>query len=60
MLNSNSGVEIGAVRISGLYYMDNIVLFAKNEQNLQDMLRIADIFARKWGLKFNDTSPHHW
>ena len=54
MLNGNGGVEYGANRISGLYYTDDIVLFAENEQILHDILHIANIFAGKWGLKFND------
>ena len=54
MLNGNGGVGFGANRISGLYYVDGIVLFAANEWSLQDMLHIADIFARKSGWRLND------
>ena len=35
MLSENGGVDFGANRIGGLYYMDGIVLFTKNEQNLK-------------------------
>jgi hypothetical protein len=54
MLNGHGGVDVGARRVNALYYADDIVLFADNEDNLQDMLQIADCFAQKWGLKFNE------
>ena len=53
MLIQQSGVVIGNTRIKGLYYADDIVLFAENEHCLQDMLNIADMFAKNWGLSFN-------
>ena len=45
MLNGNRGVEIGPIRIrlSGLCYTDDIVLFTEDMYNLRDMCYIADI-----------------
>ena len=54
ILHGTGGVQFGANGISGLYYADDIALYTENEQNLQDIFHIADIFAREWGLKFND------
>ena len=53
MLSEQAGVEIGNISIKGLYYADDIVLFAKNDDALQSMLHIADLFAKSWGLSFN-------
>ena len=53
MLNGHGGVQIGAIHLTGLYYADDIVLFANNEVDLTAMLDKADEFAKKWGLKFN-------
>ena len=55
MLEDHEGVNFGDHTIRGLYYADDIVLLAHNEQSLQAMLNTTDCFAKKWGLAFNDT-----
>jgi hypothetical protein len=54
MLIDQGGVEVGSHKVRGLYYADDLVLFADNANNLQSMLHIADQFAHKWGLLFNN------
>ncbi len=54
LLRSTQGVQTGNIQIKGLFYADDIVLFAETEDGLQSMLNIADKFANKWGLKFNE------
>jgi hypothetical protein len=53
LLQGHGGVTIGSNKIRGLYYADDIVLFADSENDLVHMLSLANIFANKWGLKFN-------
>lgn len=53
MLDGNGGVSIGAIHVNGLYYADDIVLMANDEEGLNLMLDIAHKFALKWGLKYN-------
>ena len=54
MLQCEEGVTVGDTKIRGLYYADDIVLFAKDELKLQDMLNVANVFAKNWNLTFND------
>ena len=53
MLQDDGGVEIGSTNIKGLFYADDMVLFAKNDKSLQSMLDIENTFAKSWGLSFN-------
>jgi exonuclease III len=52
-LKGHGGVTIGSHTINGLFYADDIVLFANTEPALQDMLNVATQFGNKWGLRFN-------
>ena len=54
MLNGHGGITIGETTLNGLYYADDIVLFAKSDHELQNMLDISVSFGVKWGLKFNN------
>ena len=54
MLSGTGGIDVGAININGLYYADDIVLIAPNEEALQTMLDIANTFAVKWNFLFND------
>jgi hypothetical protein len=53
MLKGYGGVSFGSASIKGLYYANDIVLFADTDQHLQDMLDVANQFATKWGMKYN-------
>jgi len=59
---SNIGVNIGVEDIAGniegivlniLLYADDIVLFAENEEDLQSLLFIVQIWCKKWRLEVN-------
>ena len=50
----NGGIAVWDTHINGLYYADDIVLFAKSENELQNMLDVAVKFGDNWGLKFNN------
>jgi hypothetical protein len=52
-INGCGGINTGLTSVNGLYYADDIVLFANCENDLVKMLATADNFAKKWGLKFN-------
>ena len=54
MLMGSGDIELNGTRINGLYYADDIILFGKDEENLERMLSIAAKFALKWNLSFND------
>ena len=53
LLTGTGGVKIDSTRLNGLYYADDIVLIADSENSLLEMLSVADIFAKKWGMKYN-------
>ena len=54
MLTShNVGVSICNVNISCLFWADDVVLIAENEDDLNRMLDIAADFSRNWQLNFN-------
>jgi len=53
MLHECPGVNIGDTTVHGLFYADDIVLIAKNDHDLTQMLQVADTYSRKWGLRFN-------
>lgn len=53
MLSSCNGVEINEHKVHGLFYADDIVLFADNDGDLLNMLDMAFKFSQKWNLKFN-------
>ena len=44
------GVHIMGVNIKCLFWADDVVLLANNEQDLQRMLNIAAEFSHKWHL----------
>ena len=47
MLDTSEGADIDRRRKYVLYYADDIVLFAANEDHLLNMLSIADSFAKQ-------------
>ena len=60
--NSNIGINIDIENIAGnvdievlniLLYADDIVLFAENEEDLQSLLFIVQIWCEKWRLQVN-------
>ena len=54
MLTShNVGVSICNVNTSCLFWADDVVLIAENEDDLNRMLDIAADFSRNWQLNFN-------
>ena len=50
---SDRGVLVGDKKIPLLLYADDIVLLGDTEQDLQDMLDIAEEWTRVWGLAVN-------
>ena len=48
------GVKIQDTTIHGLYFADDIVLFASCEEQLERMLEVAHGFGQKWGVSFSD------
>ena len=53
MLSQQSGVPVGDQEVHGLFYADDIVLMAQNDNDLLEMLKMADAFSLKWNLRFN-------
>lgn len=53
MQAEGKGVWIGNRRIDCLFYADDLVLIAENEQALQQQLRIMESWAREWNLEVN-------
>ena len=60
--NSNTGINIDIEDIAGnidttvlniLLYADDIVLFAENEEDLQSLLFIVQVWCEKWRLQVN-------
>jgi len=49
------GVNFGSIRLASLLLMDDIILMAESQLELQTMLDTADAFAKKWHLKFNQS-----
>ena len=47
------GVKWGNIRISLLYFADDIVLLADSKQDLEEMLQLVYEYSLKWRLKFN-------
>ncbi len=51
------GIEIGTTEnkqnISGLFFADDMLLFAKNENNMEKLLRIVGDYANKWKIEFS-------
>ena len=54
MLQNVGGVPVGNTNVNALFYADDIILFAENDIDLQLMLNVADSFAKKWNLTFNE------
>ena len=44
MLTECTGVEIGGSTVHGLFYADDIVLMAENDQDLTHMLNVSHMF----------------
>ena len=49
----NIGIELDQEQICILIYADDIVVFAKTEQELQCILDVIREWRRKWCVKFN-------
>ena len=47
------GVRIHNIRVGSLFWADDVVLIANDEQELQKMLQIAAQFSKEWKLSFN-------
>ena len=52
------GIIFNQERIPALLYADDTVLMASSEEQLQKMLNVSNLFATKWGLKFNSTKSN--
>ncbi len=52
-VQSGIGVKIGDGIIPGLFFADNMDLFAKSKKELQKLLNIVVKFAKKWRIKFS-------
>ena len=55
MLDICQGIEIDNVKMTGLFYADDIILMGNSKEDLLHMLSVADKFSQKWGMSFNDT-----
>jgi hypothetical protein len=44
---------MGNSRLSILFFADDIVLFAENREDLEDMLKVVFEYSLRWRLKFN-------
>ncbi|XP_071944139.1 uncharacterized protein [Antedon mediterranea] len=53
LYNENVGCHTLGTKISCLFWADDVVLIAKDENDLEKMLSIAGIFSKKWKLNFN-------
>ena len=49
------GISFGTTKLASLLLMDDIILLADNQTQLQAMLNTLDKFATKWHLTFNPT-----
>ena len=49
---SGYGYKIGAERITHLFYMNDLKLYAKDDSELKGLLRIAKGFSYDIGMKF--------
>ena len=57
--NSNIGIILNeTLTINILLYADDIVLLAKNEEDLQDLLFIVEGWCKKWRLEINLTKTN--
>ena len=52
-LNIETGVKINGERLSNLRFADDIILFAENEKQLQNLLKDLNTEGKKDGLKMN-------
>ena len=50
---SDTGVLVGEVRINNLAFADDIVLTANDEDELQELVTIAENYAQAWKFAFN-------
>ena len=51
--SADLGVHYGLTKLASLLLMDDIILIANSQTQLQQMLDITDAFAREWHLSFN-------
>ena len=47
------GIEIKGHWMGACFFADDIVLIAKSDKELQEMLIVVAIYAEKWKLRFN-------
>lgn len=55
LVASGKGVRVGSVIIPGLFFADDIVLFADSETDLQTLLDITGRFANRYDILFSNT-----
>jgi hypothetical protein len=56
--NNNVGINVCNVKISCLFWADDVVLIADNEQDLIHMLNTAAEFSKKWKMHFNHSKSN--
>ena len=54
LLETCNGVHVGNQNVKGLFYADDIILMAFSKEHLLNMLQVADLFRKKWGLAYNN------
>ena len=54
LLETCNGVHIWNKNVKGLFYAYDIILMACNKEDVLNMLQVADLFGKKWGLAYND------
>ena len=48
-----AGIDIGIININILLYADDIILFGKNPEDLQNALNVLDEYCQRWKLTVN-------
>ena len=57
--NSNIGIILNeSLTVNILLYADDIVLMAKNEEDLQNLLSLVELWCKKWRLEVNLTKTN--
>lgn len=51
--NNISGINIGIINLYSLLYADDIILFGKNPENLQNALTVLEEYCKRWKLTVN-------
>ena len=51
-LGINIGIDNERKNISGIFFADDMLLFAANEYNMKQLLNIVSNYANKWKIEF--------